>query len=137
MKKITILILCSVIIKLNGQTSNWTKDDRNNLYSDCMSYATKYKSISGEQKESICLCYLEETTKKYIKTDFEAKIDIEIKRIKEAQLTQCSKNIGVDLLVESKVEVLKDEPKELPRAEIPKGFITKAILVGKWKTDNI
>lgn len=64
MRKISLIILCLVTIKINSQTTNWTKDDRNNLYSDCMSYSTKYKNLSGEQKESICLCYLEETTKK-------------------------------------------------------------------------
>ncbi len=109
MKKITLLILLSIAVKITAQTANWTKDDRNNLYSDCMSYATKYKSISSEQKESICLCYLEETTKKYIKSDFEAKIDIEIKRIKEAMLTQCAKNIGVELTLDSKQETVPSE----------------------------
>lgn len=137
MKKITLLILLSITIKITAQTTNWTKDDRNNLYSDCMSYATKYKSISGEQKESICLCYLEETTKKYAKSDFEAKIDIEIKRIKEAMLTQCAKNIGVELNAQVKEEVVKEEVKEQPKHEVSKGIITKAIVIGKWKTDNI
>lgn len=136
MKKITLLILCLGIIKSNAQSSNWTKDDRNNLYSDCMSYTTKYKTISGEQKESICLCYLEETTKKYIKTDFEAKIDIEIKRIKEAMLTQCAKNIGVELNSQVKEEIVKEEIKDVVKSEKIKTIVAKENLTGKWKTDK-
>jgi hypothetical protein len=133
MKKITFLISLAITINFTAQTANWTKDDRNNLYSDCMSYATKYKSISDEQKESICLCYLDETTKKYTKGDFESKIDIELKRLKDAMLTQCAKNIGVDLVISQKIEPINEERKP----EIISAFITRAVLVGKWKTDDI
>lgn len=135
MKKIILFILLSITIKFSAQTTNWTKDDRNNLYSDCMSYATKYKSISSEQKESICLCYLEETTKKYIKSDFEAKIDIEIKRIKEAMLTQCAKNIGVELTLDSKQEAVPSE-KVLEPVKSTGTKLTREFLFGKWKVDN-
>jgi hypothetical protein len=58
---------------------------------------SKYKSVSQEQRESIALCALESTTTKYVKTDFASKIDVELKRIYESQISQCSKNIGVDL----------------------------------------
>ncbi len=136
MKKITLLLLCLIVIKINAQTTNWTKDDRNNLYSDCMSYTTKYKTITGEQKESICLCYLEETTKKYIKVDFESKIDIEIKRIKEAMLTHCAKNIGVELNTQEKEEILKEDVKENSKLEKAKIIVSKENLLGKWKTDK-
>ena len=131
---LTAAMLLSVTSK--SQTSEWTKDDRNNLYEDCISYSTKYTTINNEQKESLCLCYLDETTKKYTKTDFGSKIEIEIKRIKEAQLTQCAKNIGVDLAVQPK-EPAKVEIKEPIKTEKPKEFITRATLIGKWKTDDI
>jgi hypothetical protein len=126
-----------MMIKIKSQTTNWTKDDRNNIYSDCMSYSTKYKNLSSEQKESICLCYLEETTKKYIKTDFESKIDIEIKRIKDATLIQCAKNIGLELNTQSKEEVVNVELKEKPNPLTTTTIISKTILIGKWKTDDI
>lgn len=135
MKKITLLILLSITIKITAQSANWTKDDRNNLYSDCMSYATKYKSISSEQKESICLCYLEETTKKYIKSDFEAKIDIELKRLKEAMLSQCAKNIGVELTLDSKQETTPPE-KVIEQVKSTGTKLTREFLFGKWKVDN-
>ena len=143
MKNIATLLFCSLIIKINSQSANWTKDDRNNLYSDCMSYTTKYKNLSGEQKESICLCYLEETTKKYVKSDFEAKIEIEIKRLKESMLTQCAKNIGLELTTQ-----VKDENKEIPKVEkeivvnkkqevsTEKNTPSIELLIGRWKTDK-
>ena len=143
MKKLSLLITCLLVIKIKSQTSNWTKDDRNNLYSDCMSYSTKYKNLSGEQKESICLCYLEETTKKYIKTDFESKIDIEIKRIKDAMLTQCAKNLGLELNTQAKEEskeIIKIEKEIITEKKedisSQKNTPTVEVLIGRWKTDK-
>jgi hypothetical protein len=143
MKKLALLITCLLVIKIKSQTSNWTKDDRNNLYSDCMSYSTKYKNLSGEQKESICLCYLEETTKKYIKTDFESKIDIEIKRIKDAMLTQCAKNLGLELNTQAKEEskeIIKIEKEIITEKKedisSQKNTPTVEVLIGRWKTDK-
>ncbi len=135
MKRYIFVSIVLFAFGVKAQTSNWTKDDRNNLYSDCMSYATKYNTITVEQKESICLCYLEETTKKYVKSDFEAKIDIELKRIKDAGLTQCAKNIGVELSTQPKLEVVKEEVKEKSK-ELNKEFVTKSFLEGKWKSDD-
>lgn len=128
MKKITFFILCLAMIKSNAQSSNWTKDDRNNLYSDCMSYTTKYKTISGEQKESICLCYLDETTKKYLKKDFQEKIEIELKRIQESTTNQCAKNIGVDLSAIGNVVE--------PKAQVNNGMFKKEDFNGIWLFDE-
>ena len=77
--------------------SDWTKEDRSNLYDEYISKLTQYKSISNEQRESISLCCLESTTLKYSKKDFSSKIEIEIKRIHESIIGQCAKNIGVEL----------------------------------------
>lgn len=137
MKQIALCTLLIISFRYKSQSVNWTKDDRHNMYSDCMSYATKYKSISAEQKESICLCYLEETTKKYIKADFESKIEIEIKRIKDAMLNQCAKNIGVEL--NTKNEEAAPEIKKVEifdSKEAVKSKVTKSQLLGKWKTDK-
>ena len=70
-----------------------------------MGYIGKYQNLSTEQKESISLCYLDEITKKYTKKDYQNKIDIEIKKIRETTLTLCSKNIGIELS-----ETKKEEP---------------------------
>ena len=105
MKKIIFtLLVCSFSLGLFSQSDVWTKADRTNLYDDCMSYVTKSKNTTNDQKESISLCYIGEVTKKYTKADFNAMIDIEIKRIKEAVINQCAKNLGIDLNVEPKKE---------------------------------
>lgn len=94
--KLVLALFCA--ISLNSLSQNdWTKDDRNNLYDEYLTVLTKYKSITKEQKESIALCCLEQTTTKYTKKDFSTKIEIEIKRIHESIVGQCAKNIGVEL----------------------------------------
>jgi hypothetical protein len=113
----------------------WTKADRENLYEDCLSYITKYKSTTQDQRESISLCYLEKVTEKYGKNDFSSKIEIELKRIKESIITECSKNLGIALNIEVKEEpvVKKEEPKkEEPVKEM---ICKKENLIGKWKAD--
>ena len=138
MKKTFItLLICSINLSLFAQSDVWTKADRTNLYDDCMSYVTKYKNTTNDQRESISLCYIGEVTKKYTKADFNAMIDIEIKRIKEAVINQCAKNLGIDLNVEPKKEEVVVEKKEV---EIPKKTSktgpNKEALLGKWKTDS-
>ena len=96
-KTILTLLVCSFSLGLFSQSDVWTKADRTNLYDDCMSYVTKYKNTTNDQRESISLCYIGEVTKKYTKVDFQAMIDIEIKRIKEAVINQCAKNLGIAL----------------------------------------
>jgi hypothetical protein len=118
----SIMIFCNLSVGQNG----WNKDERNNLYSDCMAYSGRFKNITPEQRESVCLCYLDEITKKYDKNDYQARIEIEMKRIREASLSQCSKNIGVDLSVrEATTEsgFSKDKP-------------VKEALLGTWRTDK-
>lgn len=123
--------LLPLFISINclAQSATWSKDDRNNLFEDCLSYCVKYKNITNEQKESISLCYLEEITKKYDKSEFQTKIDIEIKRIRDAQIGQCAKNIGVDLSTQAptpaKEEVVEEEEANL-----------RQMLIGRWKTDD-
>ena len=122
-----------------AQTPTWTKDERNGLYDNCLSYLLKYKNTTQDQKESMALCYLDEITKKYAKSDFEAKLDIEVKRIKEGIITGCAKNLGIDLKNEPiKTEPVKEEiavekkAPEQPKADNP----TSDILIGRWKTDK-
>lgn len=98
MKTLSILIVAILIGTFTqAQVSPWTKADRESLYNDYLSMLSKYKTVSQEQRESIALCALESTTTKYVKSDFASKIDVELKRIYESQISQCSKNIGVDL----------------------------------------
>ena len=136
MKKTFItLLICSINLSLFAQSDVWTKADRTNLYDDCMSYVTKYKNTTNDQRESVSLCYIGEVTKKYTKADFQAMIDIEIKRIKEAVINQCAKNLGIDLNIEPKKEEVVVEKKEVEAPKnISNNMPTKEVLVGKWKT---
>ena len=132
MKKFIFTLLITFYgICLYSQSSGWTKDDRNNIYDECMSYITKYRNTTVSQRESLALCYLDEVTTKYTKADFEAKIDVELKRIKDALITQCSKNLGIDLTIDQ----VKQEP-VIEKKEIatPKNIVSREGLVGKWKT---
>jgi hypothetical protein len=93
-------IICSFSNIASSQNSDWQKDDRNNVYNDCMSNTTKYKSANEEQRQSVCLCYMDEITNKFKKSEYNSKIDIEIKRIRESTISQCAKNTGVTLTEE-------------------------------------
>lgn len=130
-----ILTLLMILFSISGfsQSEIWSKSDRNNLFEDCMSYITKYKNTTNEQRESISLCYIGELTKKYTKDEFQSMIDIEIKRIKEAVINQCAKNLGIELRVEEKKEEVVIEKKEV---DVSKNVLSKAALVGKWKSDD-
>ena len=134
MKKTILLYLLTLLLAAttNAQSTVWTKDDRNNIYNDCMSYLGKYQNLTTEQKESICLCNLDEITKKYNKQDYQNKIDIEIKKIRETLLTLCAKTIGVELS-EQKKEEPKVEPKKTETSEMK---ATKENLNGHWKDDE-
>lgn len=97
----TILFFCVALIAsttiLKAQETPWTKDARNMVYNELLNELTPYKDLSQEQKESIALCGLDEITKKYSMTNYQSKIEVELKRIKSATIGQCSKNIGVNL----------------------------------------
>lgn len=154
MKKVLTLILVCFCITTFSQTATptttaslseaWSKSDRSNLFEDCMSYITKYKNLTNDQKESISLCYLDEITKKYARTDFQAKIEIELKRIKEAIITQCAKNLGIELSTEVKIDapiVVEKVVEKTPNTPVETKPITKIIptkenLIGRWKTNQ-
>ncbi len=129
MKKLLFTAVAFANISMMAQSGTWTKDDRNSLYDNSLDYMTKYRGITSEQRESISLCYIDEITKKYSKAEFMAKIDVELKRIRDSQLSQCAKNIGVELGAAS-----APETKTVP--ENKKAIPNKKELVGKWKTDN-
>lgn len=97
MRTIILSVLCInswSLIFAQTQQAKWTKEDRNKLFDECYEN-TKKNKMSNEQKESICLCFIDEISKKYPKEEYEAKIKIELTRIHEVTLAQCSKNIGI------------------------------------------
>lgn len=131
------LTFCIINSIAFSQSEAWTKTDRTNLYDDCMSTITKYKNTSNDQRESISLCYIGDITKKYSKSDFQAMIDIEIKRVKDAVINQCAKNLGIELNLELKKEDVVVEKKEVEPVKTTTSInVTKDGLIGKWKSAN-
>ena len=96
MKNILLSNLLLLAICFNSSAQNsWTKDERSNINNECNSYLGKFGHLSTEQKETISICYLDEITKKYTRQDYQNKIDVELRKIRETTLTLCSKNVGV------------------------------------------
>ena len=94
-----------------AQTASWTKFDRDNIYSDVYAYlGTNYNQLTNDQRETISLCFLDEVTSKYTKESYQAKIEIELKRIRNSVIDQCAKNHGVNLTVAP--EPKADTPKQ-------------------------
>ena len=71
--------------------------------------------------------------KNYKKSDYQTKLDIEIKHIKEAQITECAKNNSLVLS-----EVKKDTVKIVTKTEDNTAELkpTKENLIGNWKDDE-
>jgi len=126
MRNLIFLGFISLNLISQGQ-NDWTKDDRNNLFQDYLSILTSHNELTKEQKETIALCCLESTATKYTKKEFSSKIEIEIKRINSSMLSQCSKNIGVNLeqaapIIEEKVVQINSEWNKDDKEKIAKEF---------------
>ena len=136
MKMKNIFFPCLLILLLatisNAQSTDWTKSDNENLFSDCKSYISKYVSLTDEQRESLCMCFYKDINKKYSKAEFQAMLDIETKRIKESTINQCATNSSYKLF-EQKKEEPKPEPKKTEPSEMK---ATKENLTGHWKYDE-
>lgn len=64
-------------------------------------------------------------------------IDIEIKRVKDAVINQCAKNLGIELNLELKKEDVVVEKKEVEPVKTATSInVTKDGLIGKWKSAN-
>jgi hypothetical protein len=116
-----------------AQSNVWTKDDRTNIYNDCLSYITKYVGLTSEQRKTISKCYLENITKKYDKQSYQNLIDVEIQDLRESTLSLCAKSSGVELSEQKKVEPKIEPPLEVGNKELP---ATKENLIGHWTDDN-
>lgn len=118
-----------------AQNLDWTKEDRNSVFEEGMNATTKYKTLTKDQRESIALCFLEEITKKYNKKDFQSKIEIELKRIYQSTVLQCSKNIGVNLEIPAE-PVPEPVAAPKPSAKVHEGNFTRNDIIGIWRDEN-
>ena len=126
-----LILMLTILLATNityGQTDSWGKSDRDNVYNDCMSYlGSNYKHLKDEQKETISLCFLDKTTSQYTKTNYQTKIEIELKRLRSAAVEECAKTHGIEL--NAPVEAAATTK---PIIDGP----TKENLVGHWKEKN-
>ena len=100
---------------------DWTKADKELLTKDFNLYIEKYDHLSDEQKESLTLCFISNTTSQKTKKEYFEMIQIELNKLKQTGLSHCAKNSKIDL------EYTKEAPKNL---------ITRENLIGTWKTDQ-
>ena len=98
-KKLLALVFLFQILNSYSQTPDqvWTKDARNGVYNDILNEITVYKNLTEEQKQSIGLCCLNKITDDYKMSEYQAKIDVELKNIKSSAISLCAKSIGVAL----------------------------------------
>ena len=113
------------------QNLPWSRGDRSILYEECMSFLhTKHNDLSQELKETLSLCFMQYISEKYTRDDYHSKIDAELKRIKSAALTECSKNNGIV------IDQPKAEVKAVTEAKTPEDKPTKENLRGHWKDEE-
>lgn len=125
MKKIVLLVAIQLSTLASfSQSAAWTRSDKELVYNDCLAYlSSTYKQLTDQAKENIAICYVQEFTKKNTKEDYQSMIEPVLKRLRSATITECSKNLGIDLAAApAPVQEAKD-------SDVP----TKENLVGHWK----
>lgn len=110
MKKRTLIILIAISYSTISvaQEASWTKNGSNMVYNELLNELAVYESLNQEQKKSIALCALEEIEKQNKMSVYQEKIDEKQIRIKSSAISQCSKNIGLELGIGN---VEKEKPK--------------------------
>lgn len=122
------------------QAIDWAKADRAVLYENCME-SDRIIGLSNEnQQESICLCFLDELTKKYSKKEYSMKIEIETERIQLAIQTQCATNMGLELnktlaKTGQKEVIISNKTTSTPKQK--EDFKPSQLnLLGHWRDEN-
>jgi len=77
-------------------SSDWSKDDRTLYYNEISTYLNKYE-LTPQEKERVSLCFVDEITKSYTKSDVNNFIEAEIKKIKNEVFKKCIESNGVVL----------------------------------------
>ncbi len=131
MKTLTLVIAFFAVCITNsfGQTS-WSKESKSNIYSDCQALLAN-SSATTEQKETVCICFTEEITKKYSRSEIEDKLEVELKRIKKSAVEACAKVSGVELVAQPKVE-----PKLEVKTSDANNVLSSSAIVGLWEDET-
>lgn len=118
-KSLIVIALTFLSILVSAQDRGWTKGSRTIVFEEYMSLLSKYQNLQQGQKETIALCCVEEVVKQFAKADYDLKMEIEIKRLQNGTITNCSQKAGIELkevVVEKtpeKVEWNKDAKQSL------------------------
>jgi len=118
-KSLVVIALTFLSILVSAQDRGWTKGTRTIVYEEYMSLLSKYQNLQQGQKETIALCCVEEVVKQFSKADYDLKMEIEIKRLQNGTITNCSQKAGIELKeivvekVPEKVEWNKDAKQSL------------------------
>jgi len=102
-------------------SSDWTKADKEQMAKEMILYAEKYEHLTAEQREILSLCYISNVTTKKTKKEYFDMIDIELNKLKQTTFSTCAKSNTIDLENKKNASI---------------NTITKANLIGKWKTDQ-
>lgn len=87
-----------ITISSDKKGEAWTREARTSLYNNCLNkLGSLYSSVSEQDRKTISQCYMTEVEGKYKKSDFEAKIDIELEQIFESTVELCAQKAGVRL----------------------------------------
>ena len=99
----------------------WTREDKEQLAKDFNLYIAKYDHLTDDQKETLSLCYISNSTALKTKKEYFDMIQIELNKFKQTSISNCARNNKIDLekMVETNTNV-----------------ISKANLIGSWKTDK-
>lgn len=113
-KSVSIMLIISLISigRIFSQETSWSKDGRSIVYTEFSDAVSPYKNLSQEQKETLSLCCLDEITKQFDQKEYQSKLDIELRRIKSAIITQCGKKLGFDLSIAQQSNDVSDWNKE-------------------------
>lgn len=77
-----------VVLSKDEVKEEWTKESKNSLYNEALSIFSK-DELSQQQKETLSLCFADEITKDYSKSQLDKMIDAELKKLKNDYLKKC------------------------------------------------
>jgi len=103
-------------------SNEWTKEDKSNLVKHSMTQMENLK-ISEADKETIALCYVDQTCSNKTKDEYNNMIKLELDRYSKSTIEKCANKNNIDLNGE-------------PQVEQKNTSFNKSYLIGTWNTDQ-
>jgi hypothetical protein len=108
--------------QINTIESDWTKEDKSALVKQVMKELEKF-NITQNHKETIALCFVDETCENFTKSQFNNLIQLEMDRYINTTIERCSKKNNIDL-------------NGKPEKENNPIKFSKSSLFGTWNSDQ-